>query len=242
MLREMATTYGRSPGGYVWAVLEPVAGITLLTLVFSVAFRAPALGSSFPQFYATGMVPFLLFSGLTAKLAQSLNFSKPLLAYPAVTWLDALLARFVLNLMTELLVGYIVFSGIQILFDTRVIPDYTVIFQAYLMVATLALGIGTLNCFLVSRFTVYQQIWSIAMRPMFLLSGIFFLLGSIPQPYRDWLWWNPLIHVVGLMRRGFYPSYDAAYVSQFYVYGLSLTCLTLGLVLLRRFHRELLHR
>jgi hypothetical protein len=41
ILREMATTYGRSPGGYLWAVLEPVAGVALLSLVFSLALRNP---------------------------------------------------------------------------------------------------------------------------------------------------------------------------------------------------------
>ena len=34
ILREMSSSYGRSPGAYVWAILEPVAGIALLSLVF----------------------------------------------------------------------------------------------------------------------------------------------------------------------------------------------------------------
>ena len=34
VLREMATTHGRSPGGYVWAVLEPVAALIVMTVVF----------------------------------------------------------------------------------------------------------------------------------------------------------------------------------------------------------------
>ena len=33
VLREMSTTNGRSPGGYLWAILEPAAGIALLTIV-----------------------------------------------------------------------------------------------------------------------------------------------------------------------------------------------------------------
>ena len=33
MLREMVTTYGRSPGGYIWAVVEPVAAATALRAV-----------------------------------------------------------------------------------------------------------------------------------------------------------------------------------------------------------------
>ncbi|MBR9762451.1 MAG: sugar ABC transporter permease, partial [Rhodobacteraceae bacterium] len=70
MLREMATSQGRAPGGYLWAVLEPVAGITLMSLIFSLALRNPSLGVTFPLFYATGMLPFTLFTHLTGRIAQ----------------------------------------------------------------------------------------------------------------------------------------------------------------------------
>ncbi len=242
ILREMGTTYGRSPGGYLWAVVEPAAGIALLSLIFSVGFRAPGLGISFPMFYATGMLPFLMFSIIVNKVSQSLNFSRPLLAYPTVTFLDALIARFVLNLLTQLMVAYVVLMSILLLFETRITPDLSVIVQAFALTALLALGIGTLNAYLMTQLPVWQQAWNIIMRPMFLISCIFFLFESIPQPYRDYLWWNPLVHVVGLMRQGFYGTYDAAYVSTGYVIGISLVSLAFGLVFLRRFHRDLLNR
>lgn len=242
MLREMGTTYGRSPGGYLWAVLEPAAGIALLSLAFSVVFRAPSLGISFPMFYATGMLPFLMFSIIVNKLAQSLNFSRPLLAYPAVTFVDALIARFILNMLTQLMVSYVVLISILLLFDTRITPDLSVIVQAFALTAFLAMGVGTLNAFLVTRFPVWQQGWNIIMRPMFLISSIFFLFEAIPQPYRDYLWWNPIVHVVGLMRSGFYATYDAPYVSITYVSSIAVICLAFGLIFLRRFHRDLLNR
>ncbi|WP_425074081.1 ABC transporter permease [Sagittula sp. S175] len=240
ILREMATTYGRSPGGYAWAVLEPVAGIALLTVVFSMSFHAPALGASFAMFYATGMLPFILFTDITGKLAQALNYSKQLLAYPRVTFVDAILARFVLNLMTQLMVGYIVLGGIMLVFETRVQPDGLTIARAYGLAALLALGVGTLNSYLTVRLPIWQRIWSIAMRPLFLLSCVFFLFDGIPQPFRDWLWYNPLIHLVGLMRRGFYASYDAPYVSEVYLLTVGLGTLVTGLLLLRRDHKMLL--
>ena len=77
ILREMTTTYGRSPGGYLWAILEPVAGIALLTAIFAMSFRSPALGDSFPLFYATGMMPFMMFTGIHSKVSQSLSFNRP---------------------------------------------------------------------------------------------------------------------------------------------------------------------
>ncbi len=242
ILREMATSYGRSPGGYLWAVLEPAAGIALLSLVFSVAFRSPALGVSFPMFYATGMLPFVMFNDVQNKVALSLLFSKQLLSYPTVTFADALLARFILNTMTQLMVGYIILAGCMILFETRVTPDLAIIVQAYALTALLAVGIGTLNCFLFTRFPVMQRSWSILMRPMFILSCIFFTFESVPQQYQIYLWWNPLVHVIGLMRHGFYGTYDATYVSVEYVAGLSLTAMVLGLIFLRRYQRDILHR
>lgn len=82
MLREMVTTYGRSPGGYIWAIVEPVAAIALLSFVFSIAFRSPPLGDNFPLFYASAYLPFMLFLDVNNKLATAIKFSRPLLAYP----------------------------------------------------------------------------------------------------------------------------------------------------------------
>ena len=240
MLREMSTSYGRSPGGYLWAILEPVAGITLLSLVFAAAFRNPPLGISFPMFYATGMLPFALFNDVHNKVAQSLAYSRPLLAYPTVTYLDALLARFVLNAMTQILVGYLILTACMLLFETRVNPDLPVIVEAYALTALLALGVGTLNCYFFTRFDLMSRLWSILMRPMFIISGVFILFEGIPGAYQDVLWWNPLIHVVGLMRAGFYANYEASYVSGPYVLAVSLGALALGLTLLRRSYRDLL--
>lgn len=240
ILREMSSSYGSSPTGYLWAILEPVAGIALMSLIFSAAFRSPPIGVSFPIFYATGMMPFIMFTAVQSKVALALMYSKPLMAYPTVTFVDAIAARFILNAMTELLVAYIILAGSVMLFDNRVHADLPTIVLAFALTAFLALGIGTLNCFLFARFDVMQRAWSIVMRPMFIISGIFFLFETIPEPYSNWLWWNPLVHIVGLMRRGFYNTYDADYVSVTYLCMLSLICLTLGLVFLRRHYRDLI--
>lgn len=241
VLREMATSYGRSPGGYLWAVLEPVAGTALLSIVFSLAFRNPPLGINFPLFYASGLLPFAVFNTISAKVAQSINYSKPLLAYPSVTFIDAILARFITNMLTEIMVAYIVLAGILLLFETRVIIDIPTIALSILLAAVLGLGVGTLNCFLTTRFPIWQQAWSVMMRPMFIISGVMLLYDNMPQFLQDWLWFNPVVHVVGVMRRGVYSSYEATYVSIPYVVGFSAVCMVMGLILLRRYQYTLLN-
>lgn len=198
------------------------------------------MGISFPVFYATGMLPFLMFIDVHGKLAQALNYSKQLLAYPSVTFVDALAARFLLNLLTQIMVGYIIFTVLLVSFEHRTTVSLSEVIIAYAYTALLALGFGTFNCYLFIRFPIWQQAWSIINRPLFILSGIFILFDSIPQPYQDWLWWNPLIHVIGMMRAAFYPTYDAEYADPAYIALLSLTMLAAGMLLLRKNYRDLL--
>lgn len=242
VLREMSTTYGRSPGGYIWAILEPAAGVALLTVIFSMAFVAPALGSNFSLFYATGLVPLTFFTSLSGRVGASVTYSRQLLAYPSVTYVDALLARFLLNALTQIMVATVIFVGILLAFDTKVIIRLPSVAGAIALAATLALGVGTLNCFLFTRFPIWQQLWSILTRPLFIVSCVFMLFDQIPSWARDWLWYNPIIHIVGLMRHGFYSTYHAPYVSVTYVLGVSLICGATGLLLLFRHQYSLLER
>ncbi|WP_108502210.1 ABC transporter permease [Paracoccus indicus] len=239
ILREMQTSHGRASGGYFWAIAEPVGGIILLTLIFSVGFRTPPIGTNFAIFYATGVVPFMCYLDVSGKVAGSVRYSKSLLAYPAVTFMDALLARMAFNTVTHIMVSTIVFTGIYTLLDTRTDPQVLGIALGMVMAITFASSIGVMNCFMFEAFTWWQPLWSILMRPLFLLSCIFFMFDTIPQPYQGWLWWNPLVHVVGQMRRSFYPSYAGEYVSHLYVFGLSLGLMAFGLMLLIRYHRDL---
>lgn len=242
MLREMSTRYGRSPGGYIWAVLEPLGGILILALAFSLLLRNPPLGNNFILFYATGFVPFIVYQNLSNTVARALIFSKPLLQYPAVTWPDAILARFVLNALTSILVGYIVLFVILQFTESRAMLDVVPILQAAGLALLIGFSIGVLNCALFGLIDAWDLIWSIATRPLFIASGVLFLYEDMPTTVQNILWYNPLFHVLGLARTGFYPTYEASYVSELYVISFSLITLFFGTVLLRRYHRYILTR
>lgn len=241
MLREMATSYGRSAAGYLWALIEPIAAIALLSIVFALVLRSPALGSNFPLFYASGYLIFQIYMNIGNKVAAAVQFSRALLEYPAVTPLDAILARFILNMLTQVMVIYIVLTGIIMIYDLKLILDLGSILLALTMAGIFSLGIGTFNCYLFVAFPAYVQVWAILNRPMFIISCIFFVFEDIPQPFRDMLWYNPLVHIIGMMRRGVYATYEANYVSITYVIGLGLILFLIGLMLLRRHLRDALN-
>lgn len=240
ILREIAATYGRSPGGYIWALVEPVGGIVILTLIFSFMLRAPALGVNFPLFYASGFLPFILFTQLSTRIGGAISYSRPLLAYPAVTFVDALFARFILAFFTNLVITGVVLAGIMTWYETQVVVNVPEVVDALLLAALLGFGLGVLNCYFGTAFPLWERAWNILSRPLLLLSGVLYIFEDLPRMARDILWWNPLIHVTGLMRRGIYQTYEADYASALYVLGVSMTMAALGLLFLRRYFRDLL--
>lgn len=241
VLREMATRYGRSPGGYLWAVLEPLGAILILSFAFSLVLRSAPLGDSFILFFATAYLPFSLYQTLSNNVARSINFSRALLFYPAVSWIDAVLARFFLNALTEVLVMLIIFAGLIFTADTSPVLNVVPALIAISLTILLGLGIGVLNCALIGLFPVWIQIWSIATRPLFIISGVFFTYEGMPAVAQDILWYNPLMHISGMMRDGFYPTYNPAYISIPFVVFIGLICLFMGVILMRRYHRIILN-
>lgn len=240
MLREISTTYGRLAGGYFWAILEPVLGIALLTAIFSLALKSPGLGTSFALFYASGFLPFVMTLQTINKVGQSVRFSRPFMAYPCVTFMDALVARLILNTITNVIVMAIVILGIMIIFDLPFWADLGSIAMTVALSMLLASGIGTMNCYLMTSFPVYEQVWAIATRPLFIISCIFFTFDTLPTVARDVLWYNPLVHIVGLMRRGLYPTYSGEYISPLYVTLCGAITLFFGLLLLSRHFKQLM--
>lgn len=241
ILREMSTTYGRSWAGFFWTIAEPVAGIVLLTALFSFMLRMPPMGVNFQIFYATGLIPFMFYQTVSAKVAQSIAFSRPLLGYPAVTFVDTLIARAIVSAATGIMVAYLVFAAILLMYETRTTLQVSYIAMSLAMAFVLAVGVGVLNCFLFARFPAWSMIWGVLMRPLMLVSCVLHIYDDVPYPYREYLLINPLVHVVGQMRRGFYQSYTGDYVSPTYVFLLGLGLMTVGLALLSVYRNQVIN-
>lgn len=242
IMREIASTDSRTSLGFLWQIIEPVATIIILTLVFQAMTRTPPLGTNFPLFYVTGVLPFQVFTTVGNKISSALRYSRPLLEFPSVTVVDALAARFVLNFIIECSVFLILTYLIIHFYDLRVIVNVPMAAEAMVLAGMLALGIGTFNSVLFVAFPVYEMVYGVLTRPLMLISGVLFLVDEMPTVMKDWLLWNPVAHPIALMRGAFYPGADIAFVSPFYVFMVSLVAFTVGLVTLHQFFRDALER
>jgi capsular polysaccharide transport system permease protein len=242
VMREIASTDSRTSLGFLWQLIEPVATIFLLSFIFQLMTRKPPLGTNFPLYYVTGVVPFGLFSAVGNKVSLAVRFSKPLLEFPSVSVLDALAARFLLNFLIECAVFVILTMSIIAFYHLHVIINIPLAIESLVLMGGLALGIGTFNSVLFVAFPVYESIYGVVTRPLMLLSGVLFSIESLPAHFRDWLLWNPIANPITLMRAAFYPGVDTSFVSPLYLVLVSLISFTLGLITLRRFFRDALDR
>lgn len=242
MLREMSTRFGRSPGGYIWAVLEPVGALIVMAFVFSLLLRSPSLGNSFLLFYATAYLPFLLYTLTLQTVMHALQFSRPLLMYPAVNWLDAILARFFLNALTSIAVTCIVLFAVLEFTDATAVLEYRYMVLSLAIAGLLGLGHGTFNCALLGLFPVYGSVWAIAQRPLLIAAGVFFLYDDLSPTIQSILDWTPWIHFTSMFRQGVYPNYAPDFISVPLLMFWALVPLAFGLLLLRKHRHEILMR
>lgn len=231
LVREMSTRFGAKPGGYLWAIIDPAGHIAFLSLIFMAITHTPALGKSFPLFFATGFLAFQFYAAMASYLNGAIKANRTLLSYPNVAPIDTIVSRYILQAGTTAVVSICVLGVILLTVDQAVYLNWPAILEAVFAATLLALGVGIFNNVASLRFPLYEQIFNIVNRPLFLVSGVFFLPDALPGPIRDIVLYNPLVHVVMLFRKGFYPEYRADEMDLFYLYAFTFTMLFVGLAL-----------
>lgn len=230
VIREMSARFGSKVGGYAWAITEPAAYILLLSAIFSAIGRRPPLGESFLLFYASGFIAMQFYTSLVGQINNAIKSNRALLSYPVVAPIDLVIGRFIMQTMTMGLIAHIVI-GFAIHYSgdiTRI--RYEDLIPAALLGSFIATGIGLFNIVAFHKAPLYEQIFTIVTRPMFLVSGVIFLPESLPQPFRDWVLWNPIAHVILLFRKGIYPYYRAPYLDVGYLVVTTAMTLLVGLL------------
>ena len=231
LIREMSTRFGSRPGGYIWALVDPASYIILLTVIFQAIARHPALGTSFPLFYASGYLAFQFYIAVASYVGSALGANKALLSYPNVAPFDTVVARFILQFGTTAFVACIVVGVISLGLYHPLRLDWPPIIEASLAASLLALGVALSNTVLFRAWPIYESVYAIISKPLMLVSGVFFLPGSLPDPFREIVLLNPLAHVIILFRTGFYPEYRAGGYSAPYLYAFVTASLFIGMTL-----------
>ena len=229
VLRETRATFGTTQLGYLWAIVTPAAGIAVLVIVFTIWGRQAPFGSSLALFFATGILTLEFFRKLSSSLMSTLSANQALLTYPLIKETDTLYARFLLISATYLLIMVIFYMTLIMLGLAQYPTSPQELILAFSATALFGFGFGVLNAVIISLWESWKQVEMILTRPLFFLSGIFFIPSHLPAEAINILKWNPMLHLVEWIRVGFYPNYESSVLNKAYPLGVAMVLILLGL-------------
>ena len=241
LLRDAQTRFGETRLGYLWALLEPISHLALIASVFAathIGGTAP-VGSNLIVYYFTGVLPYLLFSNTVFGVQHSLIANRPLLQIPLVHNVDVLLARGLLELLTQVCVAIIVLTAFVAL-GLPAVPDD--VFDAacgLFAIWVLGFGIGVANAAIVHFVKSWDHVFANVVRALYFTSGIFLNPAEMPEWVRNILVWNPVLQAIDWIRSGFFDSWHPAWLDRGYVVLWGLAAVLIGFSLERACRRRL---
>lgn len=230
IMRDIRTRYGRNRLSFIWALLEPLAHVAVLAVVFWITMRSnPPLGDNFLLFYFTGVQPFLLFSKIGSQGAAAVSGGRGILQLSAITPVDLILSKAAVELFITGCVVIVFGLGLQFLTGQGipVRPEY--LLPALSFSVCLGIGFAATNAVLREVSHVFALVNIALLRALYFTSGVFFLPSALPESIRNTLLWNPLTHIGDLWRQAYYPLYNAPYSDPLYAGLFALGLMTFGI-------------
>lgn len=240
--REMRANFGESRMGYLWALIEPCLHLAVIMIMFIyVMRRRPALGTSTAVFALSGIIPYFLYSKVAVYLSGSVNGNRALLALPPVKLHDVLVARTILEAATYVFIGFCMFLALFVGGVAGAVPhDLLRVMEALSFSIVLGAGVGMINITIMSYFHNWMTFFGFLTTPLWFFSGLWYLPEEIPEPFRGYLLYNPLMHIVMISRSGFYSEYKAELLNMPYLIGFVGVTFAIGLMLVRTSRRQIL--
>lgn len=185
-LREVRTRFGESRLGYLWALIEPAIHIGALAVVFQFTMNGqPPLGQSFFLFYLTGLVPYHLLLHTIDHVGHAIENNRPLLMLPPVTHMRCILARALVELVTETIVALMFLIGFWCAGIDALPRDVGAFGTALLLSWMMGLAIGTFSAVIGVFTSAWTRALGILHRALYFCSGIFYAPTMMPAGVRD---------------------------------------------------------
>lgn len=240
IMRELHTRYGRDNIGYLWVIAEPMLLAGAVALLHS-GEHLRYLGGLRPvPFALVGYGLFIMFRSIVSRAETVLEANRPLLYHRQVTLFDMLAARALLEgASTTLALALLIFAAWTLgLSDPPARP--LVLLGAMALMLWLSFGLSMVVAALSQRSHAFGRLLHPALYLSLPLSGAFFVLAWIPQPFRSALEWVPLVQIFELARRGMFAAYQTPYVDLPYLLAWCLSLTLVGMLALKAIRREIL--
>lgn len=242
-LREAISRLSAGRAAWLWLLLEPIIHVAVLLTVFTVIRMRVVGGIDTSVWLMVGMVFFFMFKRPANQAKGAINANQALFTYRQVKPVDTVLARAALEGFLMIIITIIMAAGATFLGIDLVPNDPLALLVAFFGLWLMGLGFGLITSVSINLVPELGKIIDLMMTPLYMLSGVILPISGVPDPYRQWLLFNPIAHGIEAARLGISPYYHAIpELSVVYLYQVAIAFIFLGLALHNHFATKILRQ
>ncbi len=209
IFREIRSRYTGDKLGYLWAYIAPLAWIAIIYILFQLLGRSSPIDTDIASFIFSGIIPYLSARFIINAVMRARMAYRNLMTLPSVTALTVYLSVFILELFNSILIYAVLLCLNYIVFGFFEIDEPIVAIWGFLLACGSGGAFGFLIVNLARKSEIFAKATPIFLRPLFYLSGVFYTVNELPPSLVGWIYWNPLLHAIEILRDGLFVSYDS---------------------------------
>ena len=230
LLREVITRYGRHNIGFLWLFIEPMMFTLGVATLWTLTGMSHTSDLPIVTFALTGYSTVLLWRNMPNRCIGSILSNSALMSHRNVRMIDIFLSRMVL----EAIGASISFIALSVIFTWigMMSPPENILLLlgGWLLVAWFGASLAITLAALGEQSELVDKIWHPAAYLIFPISGAGFMVQNLPENFKNFVLWLPMVNGVEMVRDGFFGSkFEAHYsVGYFVTFNLILTLLALS--------------
>jgi len=235
-LREAVARLTSGRSAWVWLLLEPVLQISFMLVIMTQLHVRTVGGIDTVVWLVVGLVFANLFKRTASQAQHAISANRALYSYRQVKPVDTVLVRAALEGFLMIVIGLILVAGASFLGYDFTPNESWVLLGAFINIWLLALGLGLIASIGVLMIPELEKIIAFANIPIYMISGVAIPISAIPEPFQQWLMYNPIVHSIESARKAMSIYYHTSPdLNLFYTTEAALFCVFIGLSLHSRF-------
>ena len=229
----------RFSGGWIgpyWAQITPLVWIGFLVLLFDFLERVPPIHATAANFVATGVLPYILFRQIITSMSRTVIANRHLRYITPINNTDILLSTAAVEGCNILFTSALIFGSLYWMEQAAAPADIQGVIFNLSLLFLLSTSVGKLIASIGLVSDSWARAFPIFLRPLFWVSGIFYVATELPKPLQDTLSWNPLLHITEGLREAYFLSYS----SPIYDVNYTLICICVAFLCSIAFERGVL--
>jgi lipopolysaccharide transport system permease protein len=197
--KDIKVKYKQTVLGVAWAILQPLLGMILFTLLFGRIAQLPSDGLPYPIFYYASLLSWTYFSTALVMASNSVVTNTSLISkvyfprilLPAATVISSLLDLIIASII---LIGLLVFYQMPLTLGLAFLPLVLIVLVAF------TLGVGQLLAALSVNYRDIKHALPFVVQLWFFASPVIYPISMVPDSYRWIVSINPIVGIVETSR------------------------------------------